>query len=103
VRALVVVLAVVTAGIGLLLYVALWLILPPQSLADIPDGSQDVAARVSRPEVVVLLGAAVIGMGLIVLAHNLDVLPSDSGDAFLPLAVVIVGTMLLVKQLWRPA
>ena len=48
VRALFVILGVFTAGTGLLLYVALWLVLPPQSLADIPAGPQD-AARASRP------------------------------------------------------
>ncbi|MEP0762014.1 MAG: PspC domain-containing protein [Chloroflexota bacterium] len=102
VRALFVILGVFTAGTGLLLYVALWLILPPQSLADIPAGPQD-AARVSRPEIVVLIGAVIIGMGLIVLARNLGVLSAENGDAFLPLAVILFGLVLLAKQLWRAA
>ncbi|MBP8974756.1 MAG: PspC domain-containing protein [Anaerolineae bacterium] len=102
VRALFVVLGVFTAGTGLLLYVALWLVLPPQSLADMPSGSQDVTP-VSRPEIVVLIGTVVIGMGLVVLARNLGVLSAENGDAFLPLAVILFGLVLLAKQLWRAA
>mgnify|MGYP005853976969 CR=1 FL=1 len=103
VRAAFVLLSVLTAGAGLLLYVALWLIVPPQSLADIPVDAHDAETRVSRPEIVVLIGAIIIGMGLIVLVRNLGVLASDRGDVFLPLAVIFLGMMLLVKQLWRAA
>lgn len=102
VRALFVILGVFTAGTGLLLYVALWLILPPQSLADMPAGPPD-AARVSRPEIVVLIGAVVIGMGLVVLARNLGMLSAKNGDTFLPLAVILFGLVFLAKQLWRAA
>jgi len=102
VRALFVVLGVFTAGTGLLLYVSLWLVLPPQSLADMPGGLQDVTP-VSRPEIVVLIGTVVIGMGLVVLARNLGVLSAENGDAFLPLAVILFGLVLLAKQLWRAA
>ncbi|MEB2287811.1 MAG: PspC domain-containing protein [Anaerolineae bacterium] len=102
VRALFVILGVFTAGTGLLLYVALWLILPPQSLADMPAGPPD-AARVSRPEIVVLIGTVVIGMGLVVLARNLGMLSAKNGDTFLPLAVILFGLVFLAKQLWRAA
>jgi phage shock protein PspC (stress-responsive transcriptional regulator) len=103
VRALFVVLSVFTAGTGLLLYLALWLILPPQSLADIPAGPHDATARESRPEIVVLIGAVVSGLGLLVLARSLGVLSGDRGDVLLPVAVIFVGVLLLVKQLWRAA
>ena len=101
VRAAFVVLGLFTAGTGVLIYLALWYILPPQTLADIPDETGRVA--VPSPETVILIGAAVIGMGLVVLARNLGVLSGDNGDAFLPLVVILFGVMLFVKQLWRTA
>lgn len=100
VRVMFVALGLFTAGTGVLIYLALWYMLPPQTLADIPDDGQ---WRVSNPETVILIGAAVIGMGLIVLARNLGVLSGDNGDAFLPLVIIMFGLMLLVKQLWRAA
>jgi hypothetical protein len=52
---------------------------------------------------VIVIGGAVIGMGMIVLARNLGVLSSEQGDAFLPLVIIVFGLVLLIKQLWRPA
>lgn len=101
-RALFVVLGLFTAGTGVLIYLALWFILPAQTLADIP-GEADSASRASRPETVVLVGAAVIVMGVIVLARNLGLLAGAGGDAFLPLVLVGFGFVLLIKQLWRAA
>jgi phage shock protein C len=101
VRAAFVVLGLFTAGTGVLIYLALWYILPPQTLADISDEAG--RAAVPSPETVILIGAAVIGMGLVVLARNLGVLSGDNGDAFLPLVVILFGVMLFVKQLWRTA
>ena len=101
VRAAFVILGLFTAGTGVLIYLALWFILPPQTLADISDEAGRVV--VPSPETVILIGAAVIGMGLVVLARNLGVLSGDNGDAFLPLVVILFGVMLFVKQLWRTA
>jgi phage shock protein C len=102
VRALFVVLGLFTAGTGALIYLALWFILPAQTLADIPAGA-DKVGRVSQPETVVLAGMAVIAMGVIILARNLGILSGTGGDAFLPLVVIGFGFVLLVKQLWRAA
>lgn len=103
VRAAFVVLGVFTAGTGLLIYLALWFILPPQTLADLPDPRRSGRAPLSSPETVIVIGGAVIGMGMIVLARNLGVLSSEQGDAFLPLVIIMFGLVLLIKQLWRPA
>lgn len=103
VRAAFVVLGVFTAGTGVLIYLALWFILPPQTLADLPDPRRDGRAPLSSPETVIVIGGAVIGMGMIVLARNLGVLSSEQGDAFLPLVIIMFGLVLLIKQLWRPA
>ncbi len=102
VRALFVILGLFTAGTGVLIYLALWFILPAQTLADIPtDAEKD--ERISLPETVVLVGVAVVIMGLIILARNLGILSSTGGDAFLPLVVIGFGFVLLIKQLWRTA
>ncbi len=102
VRTLFVVLGVFTAGTGILIYLALWFVMPQQTLKDIPL-SGSVGERARRAEVVILIGASVIGMGLVVLARNLGVLASENGDAFLPLVAIVFGAMLLFKQLWRTA
>jgi phage shock protein C len=101
VRITFIVLGLFTAGTGLLIYLALWWIIPPQTLADMPLHSS--STRATNPETLILIGGAVIVMGLIVLARNLGILSSENGDAFLPLVIVVFGLMLLVKQLRRAA
>jgi phage shock protein C len=101
VRGTFVVLGLFTAGTGVLIYLALWFILPPETLADIPRDPSD--QRATHPETMILIGCAVIVMGLIVLARNLGVLSGENGDAFLPLVVIVFGLTVLVKQLWRAA
>ncbi len=102
VRTLFVILGLFTAGTGVLIYLALWFILPAQTLADIPaDAKKD--ERISLPETVVLVGIVVVVMGLIILARNLGILSGPGGDAFLPLVLIGFGFVLLIKQLWRAA
>lgn len=103
VRVAFVILGLFTAGTGALIYLALWFMLPAESLSLIPDDVNRLARRRSRAEAILLIGAGVIAMGLIVLARNLGVLSGENGDAFLPLAVMFFGLTLLVKQLWRTA
>jgi phage shock protein PspC (stress-responsive transcriptional regulator) len=103
IRVTFVVLGLFTAGTGVLIYLALWFILPPETLADIPVDSDAMRRRATSPETVIMIGGAVIVMGLIVLARNLGVLSGDNGDAFLPLVIIVFGFTLLVKQLWRAA
>lgn len=102
VRSVSVILGIFTAGTGVLIYLALWYMLPPETLADLPanaDGEQGV----TNPETMILIGGVVIVMGLVILARNLGILSSQNGDAFLPLVVILFGLTLLVKQLWRAA
>lgn len=103
VRAMFVILGVFTAGTGVLIYLALWYMLPPESLTDIPPEPVQRSRRVTNPETTILIGGVVIVMGLVVLARNLGVLAGENGDAFLPLVVILFGLTLLVKQLWRVA
>lgn len=97
------VLGIFTAGTGVLIYLALWYILPPETLHDIPHDPAHIQRRATNPETMIVIGGAVIAMGLIVLARNLGVLAAENGDAFLPLVIIAFGFMLLVKQLWRSA
>lgn len=103
VRGLFVVLGVFTAGTGILIYLALWYLLPPETLLDIPHDPARIYRRQTHPETVILIGGVVIVMGLVILARNLGVLSGENGDAFLPLVVILFGLMLLIKQLWRAA
>lgn len=103
VRGMFIVLGLFTAGTGVLIYLALWFMLPPETLTDIPRDPSAMRRRVTHPETMIVIGGAVIVMGLIVLARNLGVLSGKNGDAFLPIVVIFFGFMLLVKQLWRAA
>jgi phage shock protein C len=103
VRGLFVILGVFTAGTGILIYLALWFMLPPETLNDIPRDPDSMHQRVTNAETVIMIGGAVILMGLIVLARNLGVLTGENGDAFLPIVVIVFGLTMLVKQLWRAA
>lgn len=98
VRVAFVVLGLFTAGTGILIYFALWLALPAQTLTDIPN---DERRKASNPETLILIGTSFIVMGVIVLARNLGVLSSENGDAFLPLVVIFFGFMLFLKQFRR--
>lgn len=101
VRVVFIVLGLFTAGTGVLIYLALWLTLPAQSLADLDDLADRRAQVVPRPETVILIGALVIGMGLILLARSLGMLDGANGDVFLPTALLAFGLLLALKQLWR--
>lgn len=103
VRGLFVILGVFTAGTGILIYLVLWYMLPPETLADIPPDTARMRHHTANPETMILIGGVVIVMGLVILARNLGVLAGENGDAFLPLVVIVFGLTLLIKQLWRTA
>lgn len=103
VRAAFAALGAFTLGTGALIYLALWLLIPPQRLASIPTGRDHVQMRAVQRETVILLGVAVIAIGLIVLARNLGVLITSEGDIFAPVVVIAFGLVFLVKQLRRTA
>ncbi|WP_119073065.1 PspC domain-containing protein [Aggregatilinea lenta] len=101
VRAVFIVLGVFTAGTGILIYLALWLTLPAQSLADLDDLANRRARAIPRAETVIMIGGLVIGMGLILLARSLGMLDGANGDVFLPAALLLFGLLLILKQMWR--
>lgn len=101
IRAAVVLLTLATSGIGALLYLALWLLLPAERLAALPAGRDHAQARALRVETVLLIGVILVTVGLLVLAYNLDVFSADLGAIWAPLTAIALGLMFLVKQLRR--
>jgi phage shock protein PspC (stress-responsive transcriptional regulator) len=87
-----------TAGVSLLLYLVLWLLIPQQTLPEIPPGDP-VAHLPPSAETLILLGASVLLLGIAVLAVSLGVLQGQRGDVLLPFAVLGVGVILLAQQL----
>lgn len=100
VRAAFIALAVTIPGLGVLLYVLLWLIMPTQLLSDLlPIGVEQ--PRIARPETTLLLGAGVILVGVTALAYNLNILSGVKGDLLIPAMLFLIGLALLSRQLRR--
>lgn len=86
-----------------LLYVLLWLNVPPQRMVDLPPITRpnEPAPRLySSPEGVLTLGSLAIAVGVVVLAETSGVLRlSGGGDLLAPLMLALIGLTLLVKAL----
>ena len=90
VRVVLVILAF-AGGIGIVLYVALWAVMP----LDVGDGEVDAArARSSDTARLLALGALVVGLGLLLTALGVSVL----GDAIVPFIVAVFGAALIWRQ-----
>jgi len=103
VRAAFAILGAFTGGTGILIYLALWFLTPPQRFAALPSGGDHKQMRAVHVETLILLGVVVIAIGLLVLARNLDVLMANEGDIFAPLVLIAFGLVFLVKQVRRTA
>lgn len=77
-------------GIGVVLYVAFWAVLPLQS----PDGDTEMARSADTTRLLALL-AVVLGVGLLLAATGVDVV----SGVILPVIVAVVGAALV----WRHA
>lgn len=95
------VLVAFTLGSSLLLYIALWLAMPEQTLADLEGTSTTIPRRV-RPETLILIGGGIIIVGILVLALNVGIFDTTNAEAVLPFAVILLGLTLLAQQLRRP-
>ncbi len=88
---------------AILLYVLLWLNVPPQRMVDLPPITRpnEPAPRLySSPEGVLTLGSLAIAVGVVVLAETSGVLRlSGGGDLLAPLMLALIGLTLLVKAL----
>ena len=88
---------------ALLLYVLLWLSVPPQKMIDLPPitrPDQPPPRRYSSPEGVLTLGGLAILIGVVVLAETTGVLRlSGGGDLLAPIMLALIGFTLLLKAL----
>lgn len=87
-----------TLGVSLLLYMILWLLMPQQTLPEIPPGDP-LAPLPASAETLILLGLSVLVLGIIVLAVSLGVLQGQRGDVLLPFIILGLGVVLLAQQL----
>ena len=102
VRAAFIALALTSVNFAVLLYVLLWFVMPSQSLADLPPllrPGEPRTPRYARPETVLALGFATVGVGIIVLAQGTGVLQSARGDMLAPGMLLLIGIVLLFKHL----
>ena len=98
VRVTFIVLAIFTVGVSAVLYLMLWLVIPQQTIHELPTeaGAQQVSA-----ETLVLLGSGVVLFGVMVLAVSLGVLRGARGDVLLPFVILGLGLVLLAQQIRR--
>jgi phage shock protein C len=95
-------LALTTFNFGVLLYILLWLVIPGQTLADLPPilhPGEPRTPRYARPETLLILGAGAILTGVIVLAQGIGALQSARGDLLAPTMLLLIGLVILIKHL----
>jgi phage shock protein C len=102
VRVTFIVLALFTVGVSVVLYLMMWLVIPQQTIHELPIGTEAGAQQVSA-ETLVLLGSGVVLFGVVVLAVSLGVLRGARGDVLLPFVILGLGLVLLAQQVRRPA
>ncbi len=103
VRAVFGILLLMDYSFALLLYLLLWLNVPPQRMADLPPITrpEEPAPRLySSPEGVLTLGGLATAVGLVVLAETSGVLRLVGVSHLLaPLMLALIGLTLLLKAL----
>ena len=92
-------LALTTFSFAAPAYLVLWVLIPAQSLAEIPPIGDDTAIRYAQPEAVLLLGAGAIAIGIFTLIQINGVLQGFNGDLIAPGMLLVVGLALLIKQI----
>jgi len=93
VRLLFLLFGVFTLGVSAILYLVLWLLIPPQTIHEMPTDESASA------ETLIILGFGVMGLGLVVLAVSLGILQGERGDVLLPFVIIGLGVVMLAQQL----
>jgi phage shock protein C len=94
-------LALASFNFTVLLYILFWLVIPGQALDDLPPILQPGEPRTPRyaqPETMLILGAAAIGIGILLLAQSTGALQAAQGDLLAPGMLLLIGLVLLLKQ-----
>lgn len=95
-RGLFIVFSIVSQGAGVLLYAALWWILPQESLA--------VQRQRANPFVALLMLALVVIVAAAWVGQQTGQLTTDSGTSlYWPVLLTTVSAVYLLRQLWRAA
>lgn len=101
VRAAFVALALTTFGFAVLLYALLWVIIPGQSISEVPPILRPGEApppRFARPETTLILGAVAIIVGIVVLAQGGGALQGLRSDILAPITLLLIGFVVLLKH-----
>lgn len=106
-------------GIGILLYILLWIILPTAEMAGMSreqviqsnaedlarraaslgqDVGQSLSGQASRSQGALVIGLSLILLGLYFMARNLGLLWWLRGDILWPLALIIFGLAFLLRE-----
>ncbi len=96
-----IILTLTTFTFGVLLYLLLWFTIPGQTLADLPPvvhPGEPRTPRYARPETMLILGAAAIIIGIVVLIQGTGVLQRSHGDLLAPAMLLLIGLVLLAKH-----
>lgn len=84
---------------GILLYCLLWVALPAPTLSDLPPPAG--GTKRPRPESILMIGMLLIITGILVLLGNLEILRGVRGDLITPVLLLLIGVILLLRQLRR--
>ena len=88
-------------GFGILSYTLLWMLLPGQTLDEVPPflpAGHAPEPRYARPETMLMLGALAILVGGVVLAQGTGIFQGPQGDLLAPVMLFLVGLTLLLKH-----
>ena len=101
VRLAFVALIITDLAFGVLLYLLLWLLIPGQTFAELPPMGHFAPRdpRYAQPETVLLLGGGAVAVGVILLVQSNGVLQGVGGDLFAPGLLLIIGLVVLIKQI----
>ncbi len=98
VRLTFVALAFTQLSFAVLAYLILWMLIPGQSLAELPPISETGEARYPRPETVLIIGMLAILIGVLILAQSAGFLRGPQGDLLAPAMLFLIGLILLTKH-----
>ncbi|SRR5258708_3629610 len=102
VRLAAVALALTVPAVATFTYLLLWLIIPGQTIADLPPilhPGEVREPRYARPETMLILGALAILIGVVILTQSTHLLDGPKGDLLAPGLLFLVALVMLYKQL----
>lgn len=102
VRGAFVIITLSNAPIGILSYLLLWMLMPSQSLRDLPpivERGPKRTLRYPRAEALIILGFATVLLGVLLLVQSAGTFQAPQGDLLAPGMLFVIGFVLLIKHL----